>query len=336
MSFTCKNPVLVCTFNRPELTRRVLEAVRAVSPPALYLACDGPRSDADRAAIEAIREMASADQFSFPVLTRFAESNQGCGKGIFAALGWFFGCVDQGIVLEDDTLPSTDFFRFCDEMLHEHKADERIHAVCGAQLLPPVAKRLSGDAAFSSKYFLCWGWASWARCLPGFEVSRPDWQMSELDSIADQMGMSLFEKDFWKTQFLRAFRGEIDTWDYQFLYNAWRLQRRMILPAVNLVSNIGFGEGATHTVNAESNLSQLQCEPLAAAISTSQDIELSSFLEDLRFYYIYNQHWSASGAAEYSRRADSQYLERLRKAESLIQSPISLMRHYLKNLFGKG
>jgi hypothetical protein len=42
--------------------------------------------------------------------------------------------------------------------------------------------------------------------------------------------------------------GEIDTWDYQWIFSSWVRSGMAIHPSVNLVSNIGFGPDATHTV----------------------------------------------------------------------------------------
>lgn len=55
------------------------------------------------------------------------------------------------------------------------------------------------------------------------------------------------EYNYWASLFDQAYRGEIDTWDYQWLFSAWSHSMTAILPRVNLVTNIGFGLGATHT-----------------------------------------------------------------------------------------
>ncbi|MBQ6351858.1 MAG: hypothetical protein IJJ28_01145, partial [Lentisphaeria bacterium] len=38
-------PVLLLIFNRPDTTRRVVEALRAYRPERLFIAADGPRPD---------------------------------------------------------------------------------------------------------------------------------------------------------------------------------------------------------------------------------------------------------------------------------------------------
>jgi len=64
-----------------------------------------------------------------------------------------------------------------------------------------------------------------------------------LEEIFDDPGLA----DFWYAIFEAVRSGGIDTWDYQLVYasliNSWL----NVIPAVNLVTNIGFGPDATHT-----------------------------------------------------------------------------------------
>jgi hypothetical protein len=53
----------------------------------------------------------------------------------------------------------------------------------------------------------------------------------------------------WLDIFNRLKKGEIDTWDQQFQLMTFFENGLCITPNVNLISNIGFGAGATHTHN---------------------------------------------------------------------------------------
>jgi len=46
----------------------------------------------------------------------------------------------------------------------------------------------------------------------------------------------------------KAFRAEIDTWDYSMELCLSLQSGLSVVPCVNLVSNIGFGKDATHTI----------------------------------------------------------------------------------------
>jgi hypothetical protein len=57
------------------------------------------------------------------------------------------------------------------------------------------------------------------------------------------------DKYYWIDIFKRMEKHEIDTWDYQWTYSIFNNNGICINPAKNLVTNIGFGSDATHTVN---------------------------------------------------------------------------------------
>ena len=54
----------------------------------------------------------------------------------------------------------------------------------------------------------------------------------------------------------------IDTWDYQWVFANWVEGRMSILPAVNMITNVGFDSNATHTTGA-SDLANLARNPIA-------------------------------------------------------------------------
>lgn len=54
---------------------------------------------------------------------------------------------------------------------------------------------------------------------------------------------------YWTEVFNSVYEGKIETWDYQFVFACWIQNSLAILPNANLVSNIGFGEEATHMKN---------------------------------------------------------------------------------------
>ena len=55
---------------------------------------------------------------------------------------------------------------------------------------------------------------------------------------------------YWTEIFDRCARGKMDVWAYQWTFACWAQQGLTCLPARNLVTNIGFGPSATHTVGA--------------------------------------------------------------------------------------
>jgi hypothetical protein len=64
----------------------------------------------------------------------------------------------------------------------------------------------------------------------------------------------------------KCFRGEIDTWDFQWSFARAIQSGLSVVPAQNLVSNIGFGADATHTKRAGGTLEALPTVPMTFPI----------------------------------------------------------------------
>src|SRR5262245_3934506 len=101
-----RSPVLLITFNRPDFASETAQAIVDQRPSALYVACDGPRHEEERAAVERTRETV-LDLAGDRVETRtlFQDRNLGCKGGVETAISWFFEHEPEGIVLEDDCVP---------------------------------------------------------------------------------------------------------------------------------------------------------------------------------------------------------------------------------------
>ena len=56
------------------------------------------------------------------------------------------------------------------------------------------------------------------------------------------------EKDYWINIFNKTYKNKIDTWDYQLMLGGWIKDQYSIIPNINLVSHIGMGPKATHSI----------------------------------------------------------------------------------------
>ena len=50
-----------------------------------------------------------------------------------------------------------------------------------------------------------------------------------------------------------AHSGPIQQWDFKLLFSGWLRNALAVVPSVNLVTNLGFGEGATHEQQRDAN-----------------------------------------------------------------------------------
>jgi hypothetical protein len=239
--------VLFLTFNRLDATKQVFQAIYKARPPRLYIASDGPRDTHpnEREKVQVVRDyVLEAIDWDCDVRTLFREKNLGCKSAVENAITWFFEHEKMGIILEDDCLPSYSFFLYCQELLEKYENDNRIMMISGFN--KQGQWRIGREDYFFSNLGGIWGWASWARSW-----SLYDPEMSLLDMVLQYRYLRglLGEKlgRLRERQILRVRNQSIDTWDF-----AWALSRHInsglaCVPSKNLVTNIGFGESATHT-----------------------------------------------------------------------------------------
>lgn len=243
-----KSALLFLVFNRPEVTARVFEAIRAARPPRLYVSADGPRAGraGEAARCAEVRRIATAVDWPCELKTLFRDTNLGCEHGVSSGIDWFFEHEPEGIILEDDVLPVSGFFDYCDELLERYRDDPDVAMVSGCNLLGGRAKP---DASyFFSRYMHIWGWASWRRAWANYDVTMRDYSPTAAGRMLTRvLGGRAHARRYWLDIFDQVRAGRISGWDYQWVHSAWRHDQCAIIPAHNLVANLGFGAEATHT-----------------------------------------------------------------------------------------
>lgn len=243
-------PVLLLTWRRPETTKQVIEALRIVAPSHLYVASDGPRSAAEARAVAATRDLITAlIDWPCELRTRFSNDNQGCQLGVSSAISWFFEKEEAGIVLEDDCVPHPDFFVYCRELLMRYRDDTRIWCISGDNF-QNGAWHGEGSYYFS-RYNHCWGWATWRRCWTEYANHVQIWESVQASNAWQQaMFEHSEERSYWMNIWDQLFtRGIPDSWAYRWSLVCMANHGLTALPNQNLVTNVGFGDQATHTIH---------------------------------------------------------------------------------------
>jgi hypothetical protein len=242
-------PILFLVFNRPKVTQQVFETIRQARPAKLYVAADGPRPNKEGEAelCDLTRKVATNVDWDCEVKTLFRNKNLGCGSAVSEAITWLFETETEGIILEDDCLPSQSFFRFCSELLERYRDDKRVMEIGSNNFLDPTLRDHEYSYTFSNHNYI-WGWATWKRVWDLYEYEAPRYKEMLKKGYFDNFFSSIHERQYFKWVFDRTFvPGRKTVWSYQL-----ELARRMnsgltIVPNKNLVVNLGFGEGATHT-----------------------------------------------------------------------------------------
>lgn len=251
-----KTPILLLVFNRPEHTRRVLTQIGKIKPAFLYVVADGPRerNEQDVMNCSLTREVVTSTiDWPCQVKTLFRDKNLGCGLSPADGITWFFQQVEEGIILEDDCLPSISFFEYCQSMLAFFKEDERIMHISGNNFQNGIS-RGQGSYYFSA-YTHNWGWATWRNRWAVFDFEMKDYSTDLVTSLSQSYGFKPDEILFWENCFQDVVNhNRNDIWDFRWMYSVWKNKGISVLPQINLVMNIGFGPQATHTHTGGDNI----------------------------------------------------------------------------------
>lgn len=268
-------------YNRPELTRQVFAAISKVRPSGLLVVADGPNPNrpGDQERVAAARRIVEHIDWPCEVRRNYSEVNLGCRRRVASGLDWVFSKVDEAIILEDDCLPDPSFFHFCSELLDRYRGDERIMHISGANLQADKCGKT--DSYYFSRYPYIWGWASWRRAWKYYDAELKAWPGSERVAQSKVLCNDPEELVYWAAIFDKVKAGRVDSWDYAWVHACFARAGLSIVPSVNLISNIGFSDDATHTLSG-SPLANLPTGSITdvrhpAGISVSEQLDTYSF-----------------------------------------------------------
>ena len=266
-------PILFLVFNRPDTTKKVFERIRETRPSRIFIGADGPRpgQQGEKEKCEEVRNIIlKGIDWPCEVKTLFRDKNLGCGLAVSGAITWFFENVEEGIILEDDCVPNASFFNFCKVLIDKYRYAEQVKIISGNNF--QMGNRRGGGSYYFSAYSHIWGWATWKRTW-----SQYNYRLTNLDNETFHQALNSYftrkkEYNYWKKIFSNVRKGKINSWAYPLSFSIWNTNGVNIVPNTNLVSNIGFGEKATHTKNNRSILFNIPAVPVTEIVHPSSII----------------------------------------------------------------
>lgn len=261
-------PILFITYRNPEITRLTFDRIRKIKPRTLYLASDGPKLNSSNKVLNEINETRSIIKnidWDCNVHTKFEKKNLGCKYAVYSAISWFFDNEEQGIILEYDCLPDLTFFTFCETLLEKYKNNDTIFSISGNNFDFGYVNNLNKNK--NSYYFShiskLWGWAAWSRSWKYFDIELSDFTDFRDNNSIDNLIYKKKHRKYWIDKINQVYLGiNNSTWGFIWLYTLFKHNAYCITPNVNLVSNIGFGEEATHAKDKTSLFSNIKAKSI--------------------------------------------------------------------------
>lgn len=251
MSHSSNLALLVTAYQRVDTVGQILEIASFSGVNRVYIVIDRAATKSNELIQEKIALLCEdyRPRFSYMHVIR-RDRNVGCAASIISSIDWVFKNEEYLCILEDDCIPTSDFFEFVRASKKYLESEGDILLTCGTQFAP---KALSNGKWIKSKYALTWGWATtksnWS--LIRSSILLPS-RTSLFDLSIQSIKKSLNAEDrYWASGARRARAGYVDVWD-TVLLEVMRTQNKFsILPPESLVVNIGDDIEATHTQGSE-------------------------------------------------------------------------------------
>lgn len=276
-------PIALFTYNRPEHTRRTVEALaknELAAESDLIIFSDGPKDAAGAVKVKAVRDYLRTVSGFKSVVINEKEKNRGLANSIIDGVTEIVNKYGRIIVLEDDMVTSPYFLRFMNDALELYKDEEQVISIHG--YMYPVKEQM--PETFFLRGADCWGWATWKR---GWDLFEPDGkkllaglQMEKLTEAFD------FDGAFPFTRMLNDQNsGKIDSWAVRWYASAFLRHKLTLYPGTSLLYNIGGDGSGTHCSSRDAFNSKLSLFPVNLK---KQDIECSQEAFDALKEYFSN------------------------------------------------
>jgi hypothetical protein len=243
---TIKTPVALFAYNRPDHTKRALEALsrcRRIEDCDFFFFSDGPKNEAAQANVEKTKIVLRtwAPKLKAEVIER--TQNLGLARSIHAGVTDLAQRYGRVVVVEDDLVVSPEFLHFMISSLDRYADEDAVLQVGGLPLSPP--ERAEFDA-FMLPVTTTWGWGTWQRAWAHFS-----WQPEELEAAQqDSDWRRLFDINgagSFYSMLEDRLAGKNDSWGILWWYAVSRRRGLVVYPAVNLVWNGGFDGSGVHS-----------------------------------------------------------------------------------------
>lgn len=231
-------PTLVLCFDRPDNLKILLTTLKKYNITNIYISQDGCKNlnlEAKKRHAE-VRQLISNIKWTKNVKKNFFKNNLGKQIAPPKGISWFFKNTDKGIILEDDTIPSKTFFKFCEQLLKLHEKDKNIFQICGSGTL----SKNFGAITYLSSIPWMHGWATWKDRWKKYNYKINDIKKIKKNKNFLKNVPLFFGRLYWLSLFKEFKQVKHKTWDYTIVHDCLIKDKKCIKPSINMITNIGY------------------------------------------------------------------------------------------------
>lgn len=244
-------PVILFTYNRPEHTRKTIEAL-AVNELAeeteLYVFSDAAKKESDAGKVQAIRDYVSTITGFRDIHLVARTENYGLARNIIEGVTDIVNRYGRVIVLEDDLVTNRFFLRFMNDGLTRYEKEPYVTGITG---FSHFADSLGypHESYFNTLTGTSWSWATWKDRWEGFDAVCADWT----DMVSDKKLRRAFNYDntydFYKIMKMQQTDEKTNSWAIRWYWTNFRRGGYILSPTKSLVGNEGWDGSGEHCGN---------------------------------------------------------------------------------------
>lgn len=247
-----KAPVVLFTYRKYEFLNEIFESILEYYPSKLYIIHDSAKDIKELKRVQKVKDIITEKKFPFKCEIIFQDKHMGTYNYFQKGLDYVFKKENELIILEDDTIPSSSFFKFCNLMLKQYKLDELIGCIIGCNL-NAIDKQNTYFTSISCTPF--WGWATWKEKWESNNQKECNWERIG-DKVVSRIAKR--HKSFYKNAFnYYTNNNDLVPWDIRWNWSLILNEQKIIIPGVNLITNKGFISQGTFTNYKKSNFNSL-------------------------------------------------------------------------------
>ncbi|MGF7024180.1 sugar transferase [Sphingobacterium sp. HSC-15S19] len=250
---TALAPIVLFVYNRPEHTKKTLEALSnniLAAESSLFIFCDGlpeAASDENRKNNELVKEVIASKAWCGRVEIITSPVNKGLANSVISGVSQIIKKFGKVIVLEDDLITSTTFLEYMNTSLTLYENENKVFQIAGFSYNVPEIEKQS--RSFFLPIISTWGWGTWYRVWKNLDFECRDYNRIKTDNkLAYRFN---FEGSYnYKKMFIQQMeQRKVSSWGIRFYWNIFKNDGVVLYPDVTLVRNIGWDGSGRHQDN---------------------------------------------------------------------------------------